>query len=594
MKLHFHGLTHYLLLILLFGGCALVEESPAPTHSNSQQTIREEISRLKRQFEDKQYEQLLVQPLNDTSSLLWEPQWDTAAKQVGGDSSYFYIPLHLTRKSYHSGKESIPLELIATRKYLLAKVKGPTPAFLLATYLFKVEKDNRNDPAKKPNPYSAFTGIVLTQGITSTLRNRSEYRNGILLSVTAARGQKATTSTSCSNLWNCMWENPPSVCSSGSTYTTTSGYDGCSYPDSPVCGSWNQIQTTISDYCYSNGGGGPGWPPTGGGSGNGEGGSGGDSSGDPSNGGGDTDQLPSLEDNLTSNQIGLYGPCPGLTDAWVPLIKFIPPTVVLNRLNNLTAQEQQAVNIALGAVPGGSSAFSWQRQSIQNASGIAVNLDYFRTSIHTMPYQNGVRMTGPQLVEYIRLHLNDFIDASQPQFTPHPNIAGENTRWQNGELGSILSIAIPGDPGSVILSDHSANHWTFTTIHDPFNGAHPVSGNRKFGYEYTPAGSRWDYIFGTVSTPELHTFYIQGADRINYRSIELLGSLLNGSTSSNNALQFSAGDRLWQNMQGKVIEFVNQHGGVATLGLNYTNRPKWEDVKLALQTGRSLNKIPCD
>lgn len=36
------------------------------------------------------------------------------------------------------------------------------------------------------------------------------------------------------------------------------------------------------------------------------------------------------------------------------------------------------------------------------------------------------------------------------------------------------------DNGSV--SKYNSTGWTFTTIHDPKYGDHPVSGNRDFGY----------------------------------------------------------------------------------------------------------------
>lgn len=194
-------------------------------------------------------------------------------------------------------------------------------------------------------------------------------------------------------------------------------------------------------------------------------------------------------------------------------------------------------------------------------------------------------------MEYVRLHINDFVGSDQPHFNPHPSLPGDAALWQDHTLGSILGIGIPIDAGSVILSDYSIYHWTFTTIYDPINGAHPVSGNRTFGCTYRP-GSSVGGLFDDYY-PVTYTFYIRGADRINYRTEELVGSILNGSLQPSNALQFSEADRLWVSMQNKVAAFVNNHGGVAQVETPIINRPDWQAVKAALENNQPLNTVPC-
>ena len=205
-----------------------------------------------------------------------------------------------------------------------------------------------------------------------------------------------------------------------------------------------------------------------------------------------------------------------------------------------------------------------------------------------MPYIGGVRQSPDALFEYIRINIKCFIDSSQPHFTPHPDLPGEVINWQNHMLGTVLSIDIPIDNGSVILSDYDHRHWTFSTIQDRLNGAHPVSGNRSFEYSYFPAN------FLGNGLPEQFLFGVTGADRINYRAAELAGLIRSGTLNPASAFQFSAGDRLWTSMQNRIAAFVNSHGGTAQVQAPTMNRPNWQAVRTALDNGESLIGVPCD
>lgn len=177
---------------------------------------------------------------------------------------------------------------------------------------------------------------------------------------------------------------------------------------------------------------------------------------------------------------------------------------------------------------------------------------------------------------------------------------GEDIRWQNHELGAVVSIDIPLDDGSVILSDYDQSywnpHWTFSTLHDPYNGSHPVSGTRTFGMNinfYYP-----DPIFGS-SSPSTYTFYIQGADRILTRPGEIVGALRNLSLNPAQAFQFEKADKSWNDMINKVAEFANNsnrggHTGAAVINTPVTNRPNWSDVYDAIQNHRPLKSVPCN
>ena len=305
---------------------------------------------------------------------------------------------------------------------------------------------------------------------------------------------------------------------------------------------------------------------------------------------------------IDSDPLAAFSPCPGLTDLWIPLINFKASAPVINRLKNLTTNE---LNIAKMTVPYNAIDPLWEIQAIQDAQGLAVNLDYFGVNMSQLPTVNGVQLTVPQFLEYIRTNLNDFVPPGQPTFNPQTLLSGEVTRWQNHELGSIVSILIPLDNGSVTLSDYStdpyglATSWKFSTLHDPFNGGHPVSGTREFGISTYPGYSYVDYLNMAHSTPTTYTFYIQGADRINSRLGEIAGSLKNGTLNPSQAFQFQAGDALWSGLIGNVAKFIDDpshggHAGGAIISPAITNRPQWDDVIKALQNGTPLQtSVPC-
>lgn len=140
-----------------------------------------------------------------------------------------------------------------------------------------------------------------------------------------------------------------------------------------------------------------------------------------------------------------------------------------------------------------------------------------------------------------------------------------------------MSLTIPFDNGSVVTSYNDIYGWMFTTIHDPFNGSHPVSGNRSFGLSYD------------LDTGE-YIFYIQGADRITDYSGQLVGQIANLST---NPIQFGKADALWSGMMSNLARYINNNGGTARVKTPLILRPDWADVKSALENHRPLTSVPC-
>ena len=239
--------------------------------------------------------------------------------------------------------------------------------------------------------------------------------------------------------------------------------------------------------------------------------------------------------------IGAQGTCPAFqSPSWSELVNFRPSKTV-----------QQA------AVANG-----WHFQGIEQGSSDLVNLDYFAIDIAQTPKIHGTRLNPSQFLDFVRTHLDWFIDHTKASFrTKSPN---DLSAWQQGLLGTQLqfSIIIPLIPNrpriarvaEVILSDRTNSRWVFSTGHDDRTPNHPVSGNREFGVEMLPNGHV--------------VFYTRGADRIS-----------NALDAINQDLIFSGGEDLWTAFQDRMVALVNSHDGNASPITPQVNRPCWSTIK---------------
>lgn len=222
-------------------------------------------------------------------------------------------------------------------------------------------------------------------------------------------------------------------------------------------------------------------------------------------------------------------------------------------------------------------------QDINDAYSTVVNMDYFPVTINQLPIVNGQRLTAPQFLEYIRKNMNSFVDTDLSEFIPY-NAFGVNdfNLWNsNNPLNSVIGIEIASymgfyDNGSVIVSKHSSTGWTFTTIHDPKYGDHPVSGNRDFGYVQNTDGS--------------YTFYTRGVDRLTNFAGAALQSLKD--------VPFSNADQLWRSFQVGIVSYVRQNGGTALWETLPTTeeirRPDWQQIKDVIDGKKPLSTLSSD
>jgi len=238
---------------------------------------------------------------------------------------------------------------------------------------------------------------------------------------------------------------------------------------------------------------------------------------------------------------------PGLHD-WEELISFRPPQEV-----------QLGVNFRF-------QTFGFPSKichPIEEGTG-PINLDYYPIRVEALPTRGNLTRAAT-LFEHIRRNINNFVDASPDGcvFTPYDPIV-DAALWtppvlQQSLPGAVVhidvnSLGVNVDDGSVVVSESNIDHWIFSTIWTPGDLAHPVSGNRQFGFVAENAGE--------------FTIYTRGADRLTSWIDEQAGQMA-----------FAGANLLWTSFQHKVFELIESEGGKAAIPQPTSNRYDWVAVK---------------
>ncbi|MEM7713375.1 MAG: hypothetical protein AAF349_07315 [Cyanobacteria bacterium P01_A01_bin.68] len=215
---------------------------------------------------------------------------------------------------------------------------------------------------------------------------------------------------------------------------------------------------------------------------------------------------------------------------WKSLISFRPSSNIQRKLKNK----------------------GWYVHPIENAKG-QINLDYYPVKISRLPQ----RQSPDELLRYIRLNLNKFINQKLANFEPYNQSYLRQWKSQN-PLSSVIHIdiflkSLNVDDGSVIVSASNNRSWIFSTIWTNSDFRHPVSGNRKFGF---------------IRKNNSYIFYTKGADR----TTTLLDSIASTQV-------FGGGEALWTSFQQSLVKFVNQQGGSAEIVPAISKRCDWEQIK---------------
>lgn len=262
-----------------------------------------------------------------------------------------------------------------------------------------------------------------------------------------------------------------------------------------------------------------------------------------------------IKDSLANKPFALFGDidCETLKK-WKAIAKFKPDQFIIDALGSLTASASNRDFYIK------KSAYI---QKLDDANSSVVNMDYFSVTVTQLPMINGQRLGPGQFLNYIRKNLNSFTNGDKT-FAPY-NAYGINDtdKWNSTDpKGAVIAIDMPGpDNGSVITSYSSTDKWTFTTIHEPMYGDHPVSGNRDFGYITNDNGS--------------YTFYIRGVDRLTSWDVNA-AQVAPEYFKEGTGIPFSQADALWTSFQNGIGNFVQTHGGSATVNSKQTYRPNWD------------------
>lgn len=250
---------------------------------------------------------------------------------------------------------------------------------------------------------------------------------------------------------------------------------------------------------------------------------------------------------------------------WQTLAQHHAPQSVQDKINNLPSGTFNDFEI----------------QSLEDANGTMVNLDYFSVNITTLPNDpsTGQQFTADEFQDYFRRNINDFVDGST--FEPYceiPSICQQETDLWNSDnpLGALIYIDIPFDDGAVICTEYIDNYWYFMTMNAPFAGNHPVSGTRQFGYETNTDGSI--------------DFFARGVDRFDSNLIE------NVSYARGLGNPFFGADNLWESFQDKINDFVNDpiNGGSSSINNPIKSRPDWDKVQEVLEGERPISDLGCN
>lgn len=214
----------------------------------------------------------------------------------------------------------------------------------------------------------------------------------------------------------------------------------------------------------------------------------------------------------------------------------------------------------------------WCVHRIEDAYG-RLSLDYYPVTISRLPTVDGKRLSHEQLLEHLRKNLDGFVDHQFARFAPFAE--PDKKQWASSNpKGAVLLIDIKvnrvvTDLACVVTAEAGPREWRFSTIrageamkavNDRTNaGAHPVSGNRAFGFTPRSDGSA--------------VFYTIGADRATRASDEFWG--IPGMRD----IGYDMADKLWRSWQQKLVKFVNANGGVATVGKSRAHRLEWDTVR---------------
>ena len=180
------------------------------------------------------------------------------------------------------------------------------------------------------------------------------------------------------------------------------------------------------------------------------------------------------------------------------------------------------------------------------------SIDLYSVVIQSLPNVNGIEVTPEQLFSYIRINFNSFLD---PNIAPLRAYEPQDAlQWNsNNPLNTAMTFDIKKDlinidDAGVMVTCSTSLSWIFSTIQNPKNFQHPVSGNRYFGLSRNLDGT--------------YTFSIKGIDRLTGMADVQLGD--------NDA--FAEAHKLWTRAILSIADGIRRQGGTAYVPESYSAR----------------------
>jgi murein DD-endopeptidase MepM/ murein hydrolase activator NlpD len=227
-----------------------------------------DLKKIQKGFVEKDYQAKLIQRLNDTISINWKVEWNSASKTRAKDS-LTYVFFNLKPYSYNPKNPAIekPVTELYTKRFLIVGKGLAKNYYRLATYYYDQAKDSENRLSN-----GRFSGIVIYKNLDLNTSNLTEFKEGVPVVNSVSRNSQKKmsvnqTASDCYYRHDCTFYM---VCNGTPIIARTSQKDFCREP-SPMSdcfgNTWILTDDSMTEICDNDlpdpgvpGGGTPGSP----------------------------------------------------------------------------------------------------------------------------------------------------------------------------------------------------------------------------------------------------------------------------------------------------------------------------------------------
>ena len=201
------------ILLIFFISCKK-EVEPEVKPNDLIEINKEDISKIEKHFNDKNYSTQINKVINDSISVFWKPNWNESSLEKSGDSiKYIYVPLNPTATNIKTNKNT-KAKFSGVLKYLAVRIEENNKYFL-AEYV--------SSEASPDVALSNFTGTASLRNLDDNSVSFSRFKNG-KREANVSQGNLRTQA--CVIYYTCDWYSYDC----GVDITTTRGANMCQYP----------------------------------------------------------------------------------------------------------------------------------------------------------------------------------------------------------------------------------------------------------------------------------------------------------------------------------------------------------------------------